>query len=144
MAVSTFGVHSSRTQTISSTSNLALGLVHFFLAFRVGTYSLKRLFQIASSLCRTCIHVFVWTVGISLKTHAGTFEKALPTRKRLCVSGSSLSTSLLTCVKALALIRLSVLVTMVEKVSQVNFADPKFKRRARFTIYTSLSHTPPK
>ena len=66
------GVHSPRTQTISLTSNLASGLVHFFLAFRVGTYSLKSLFQIASSLCRTCIHVFVWTVGFSLKTHAGT------------------------------------------------------------------------
>ena len=144
MAKSPFGVHSSRTHTISLTSNLASGLAHFFLAFRVGTYSLKSLFQIASSLCRTCIHVFVWTVGFSLKTHAGTLEKALPIRKWLGVSGSSSSTSLLTCVNGLALTRLSVSVTMVEKVSQVNFADPKFKRRARFTICTSLFHTPPK
>ena len=44
------------------------------------------------------------------------------------MSGSSSSTSLLTCVNGLALTRLSVSVTMVEKVSQVNFADPKFKR----------------
>ena len=80
----------------------------------------------------------------SLKTHAGTFEKALPIRNWLGVSASSSSTSLLTCVKGLALTRLSVSVTIVEKVSQVNFDDPKFKRRARFTICTSLSHIPPK
>ena len=139
-----FRVHSSKTQTTSFTSNLASGFVLFFLVFRVGRYSFRSLLQIASIRCRTCVHVFVWIVGISLKTHAGTLRNAMPIRKWLGVNGSSSSMSLLTCLKSLALTRLSVSITMVEKTSHVKFADPKFKRRAPFTICTRLSHAPPK
>ena len=119
------GVHSSKTQTMSFTSNLASGFNHFFLVFRVGMYTFRILFQIASSRCRTWVHVFVWIVGVSLKTHAGTLGIALPIKKWLGVNGSSSSMSLLTCVKGLALTRLSVSITMVEKTSHVNFADSR-------------------
>ena len=135
------GVHSSKTQTTSFTSNLASGFVHFFLVFRFGMYFFRSFFQIASSCCRTCVHVCVWIVGISLKTHAGTLGNSIPIRKWLDVNGSSSSMPLLTCVKGLALTRLSVSITMLEKTSLANFADPRFKRRARFTICTSLSNT---
>ena len=100
------GVHSSKTQTTSFTSNLASGFNHFFLVFRVWMYSFRSLFQIASSRCRTWVHVFVWIVGVSLKPHARTLGKALPIIKWLGVNGSSSSMSLLTCVKGLASTRL--------------------------------------
>ena len=83
-------------------------------------YSFSGLFQIASSRCRTWVHVFVWIVVVSLETHAGILGNALPIRKWLGVNGSSSSMSLLTCVKGLALTRLSVSITMVEKSSFYN------------------------
>ena len=102
-------------------------------------YSFRSLFQIASSRCRNCVLAFVWIVGISLKTHAGTLGNALPIKKLLGVNGSSSSMSLLTCVKGLALTRLSVSITMVERTSHVKFAGTKLKRRARFTTCSSPS-----
>ena len=109
-------------------------LTTFFLVFRVGMCSFINLFQIASSRCRTWVHVFVWIVGVSLKTHAVTLGNALPIKKWLGVNRSSSSMSLLTCVKGLALTSFSVSITVVDKTYHVNFANPRCKRRAHFTI----------
>ena len=102
------------------------------------------LFQIASSLCRTCVHVSDWSVGISLETHAGTLVNTLPLRKWFNVIETSFSMLLLMCVSGLASTRLSVSTKMVENMFHVNFADPRFKRRAHLTICMRLSRTPAK
>ena len=138
------GVNSSRSHTTSSTSKVASRDVHFCRLFSEGIYSVSSLFQICWSLCFTCVHAEFFNVSVSLKTAPGTLQKGLPSKKWFGVSGLSSSWWLLTWVSGRELTRQSASLTIVVKTSGVSFAEPRFKRRARLTHWTSLSHTPPK
>ena len=118
----------------SLTSSFDSGLVHF-----LRPYPRSSLFHMASSRCLICSQVFVFKEGFPLNTLAGMLVKARSIRKWFGVSGSSSSLSLPTCVKGRALTKHSISVTMVVKTSQVNLAEPRFKRIACFTICTSLA-----
>ena len=100
------------------------------------------LFQIASSHCRTCV---TSSSGVreSLWRHKlGHLKRLYRTEKGWVCVGFSSSMSHLTCAVVLVFdnngLRLSVSITMIEKMSHVIFVDPRFERRARFTIKTSL------
>ena len=118
--------------------------VHFRLWFSVGTYSWSSRLQICCRRCLTWVHDVDFRLADSCKRKVGTFAKGRPKRKWLGVRGSSSFLSLLTWVKGLEFTRHSASVTMVEKTSGVNFAEPRLMRRTRLTIWTSQSQTPPK
>ena len=138
------GVHSSRIHTKSPSSSSWSVFCHLARVFRVGTYSWTSILQNFSKRCFTWVQARCFNVRFSFRRHAGTFAKGRPRRKWLGVNGSSSLLLLLTFVKGLEFVRLSASLTIVVKTSQVSFFELRFRRRARLTIWTSLSQGPPK
>ena len=139
------GVKSSSIHTRSPVLMISSGCDQFVRRMSVGAYSFTSRRQKQSIFSFTNLQDFTDSllVGWSLKAAEGVYTKGLPRTKWFGVNGRSSAISLFTCVNGRPFKIPSVSATIVMKRSRERRADPRFRRKTRLIIWTSLSHTPP-